>query len=105
MTSETARSAFDALVPVIVTDEEGVGLDGDTLLVHGEPFAELDGDDLVVDLPAARAADLAERGIAQPAGAGAGGGTRVRVADLDLWEELAREAHDFVGEPRAGGES
>jgi hypothetical protein len=29
----------------------------------------------------------------------------VRVSDLQLWPELARESHQFVGEPPVGGQS
>jgi len=36
-----------------------------------------------------------------------GGDSRnwVRVGDLQLWSELAREAHQFVGEPPVGHQS
>jgi hypothetical protein len=76
------------------------------LLVRGTLFAFLDGDNLVVDLPAPRASDLVERQQ----------GTRFRldgvksrdlvsVRDRSLWSELTREAHEYVGEPAVGGQS
>ena len=105
VTSDAARAAFDDLVQRLEDDlEEGLGRDGAVLTVHGAPFAVLDGDDLVVPLPDARVADLLDRGVALPADA-ADGRARVRVADTDLWEELAREAHDHVGEPPVGRDS
>lgn len=76
------------------------------LLVHGQLFAFRDGESLVVALPEDRAADLKQREVAfsyeaakRPAG------EWVCVTDRQLWPELAREAHDFVGEPATGGES
>jgi hypothetical protein len=79
----------------------------DGLLVHGRLFAFLDGIDLVVELPAARSADLRRRGIVSPFVGDSGGPSRnwVRVGDRELWSELAREAHEFVGEPAVGRES
>ena len=79
----------------------------DGLLVHGRLFAFLDGVELVVDLPESRSADLRRRGIVVPFSGDAGGPSRnwVRVADRELWSELAREAHEFVGEPAVGRES
>jgi hypothetical protein len=87
-------------------EEDGVTVVDDQLLVHGTVFVFLSEDDLVVDLPAARASDLVERGM----------GTRykldgvksrdlVRVSDRSLWSELTREAHEYVGEPPVGGQS
>jgi hypothetical protein len=104
MTSSIAAEAYENLV-LELRDEEGVTVD-DALLVHGTVFAFLDGDDLVVDLPAGRASDLVERQQ----------GTRfrldgvksrdlVKVRDRSLWSELAREAHEYVGEPPVGGQS
>jgi hypothetical protein len=104
MTSSLAAEAYENLV-LEFQDEDGVTID-DGLLVHGTVFAFLSGDDLVVDLPAARASDLVERQQ----------GTRLRldgvksrdlvkVRDRSLWSELAREAHEYVGEPPVGGQS
>jgi hypothetical protein len=104
MTSSLAAEAYENLV-LEFQDEDGVTID-DGLLVHGTVFAFLSGDDLVVDLPAARASDLVERQQ----------GTRfrldgvksrdlVKVRDRSLWSELAREAHEYVGEPPVGGQS
>jgi hypothetical protein len=105
MTSSLAAEAFANLV-LEFQDEDGVAVDIDGLLVHGTVFAFLSGDSLVVDLPAARASDLVEREQ----------GTRltidgvksrdlVSVSDRSLWSELAREAHEYVGEPPVGGQS
>ena len=105
MTSSLSAEAYENLV-LELQDEDGVTTDADALLVHGTIFAFLDGDDLVVDLPVARASDLVEREQ----------GTRfhrdgvksrdlVKVRDRSLWSELAREAHEYVGEPPVGGQS
>ena len=104
MTSSLAAEAWENLV-LEFQEEDGVTVD-DALLVRGTVFAFLDGDDLVVDLPAQRASDLVERQQ----------GTRfrldgvksrdlVKVRDRSLWSELTREAHEYVGEPPVGGES
>jgi hypothetical protein len=105
MTSSLAAQAFEDLA-LEFKHEDGVTIDIDGLLVHGTLFAFLDGDELVVDLPAGRASDLVERDQ----------GTRfrlegeksrdlVRVRDRSLWSELTREAHEYVGEPPVGGQS
>jgi hypothetical protein len=105
MTSSLAAEAYENVV-LELQDEPGVRVDEDGLHVSGTVFAFLAGDDLVVDLPASRASDLVERGQ----------GTRLRtdgvksrdlvsVNDRSLWSELAREAHEYVGEPPVGGQS
>ena len=105
MTSSRAAEAYENLV-LEFEEEDGVTVDEDGLLVHGTIFAFPSGDDLVVDLPTTRASDLVQRGM----------GTRftldgvksrdlVSVSDLSLWSELAREAHEYVGEPPVGGQS
>jgi hypothetical protein len=105
MTSALAAEAYENLV-LEFREEDGVSVDTEGLLVHGTVFAFLNGDNLVVDLPANRASDLVERGE----------GTRfkldgvksrdlVSVSDRSLWSELTREAHEYVGEPRVGGQS
>jgi hypothetical protein len=107
--SARAAEAYENLT-IEYRDEDGVTIDEDGLHVHGNLFAFLDGDDLVVDLPAARSSDLAQRGVAKhykiPADKG-GGASRdwVRVHDLSFWSELTREAHEYVGEPAVGGDS
>ncbi|RFA13568.1 hypothetical protein B7R22_12985 [Subtercola boreus] len=105
VSSVAATESYENLA-VLMRDEEGVAVTGDGLTVHGTVFAFLDGDDLVVELPAARGADLQERGIAR-AHAAEGSPARdwVRVDDQQLWPELAGEAHTFVGEPAVGGDS
>ena len=107
MTSDAAAQAYDALTIELAEDEDyDVDIAADGLLVHGRLFAFLEGDDLVVELPEARANDLKARGVASVFRA-AGHPTRdwARVSDRQLWSELARESHAFVGEPAVGGES
>jgi hypothetical protein len=107
MTDDADRT-YDAVTRELLLDEDfDVDLTPDGLLVHGRLFAFLDDDDLVVELPAARSADLRKRGIAVPFSGTQGGPSRnwVRVADRELWSELAREAHQFMGEPPVGRES
>ena len=107
MTVEADRT-YDAVTRELLLDEDyDVDLTPDGVLVHGKLFAFLDGDDLVVELPEARSADLRERGIAVPFHSTRGGDSRnwVRVSDRELWSELAREAHTYVGEPPVGRQS
>ena len=105
MTSSDAATAYEELA-FELRIEDGVTVVENELLVHGTIFAFLDGDDLVVELPEARATDLASRSVARrftshhhP--------TRnwIRVGDRELWPELLRESHEFVSEPAVGGES
>ncbi len=105
MANEAAALAYEDLV-LGLREEDGVAATPDGLLVHGKLFAFLEGDDLVVELPEARSADLRTRGVASAFRA-AGHPLRewVRVSDLQLWPELARESHEFVGEPPVGGQS
>jgi hypothetical protein len=105
VSSAAATEAYENLT-VSLSDEEGVAVTVDGLTVHGTLFAFLDGDDLVVELPAARSDDLQQRGIAEAhADAGTPPRSWVRVGDQQLWPELAGEAHTFVGEPPVGGDS
>jgi hypothetical protein len=88
------------------TDEPGVSLTADGLTVNGTLFAFREGDDAVVDLSSARAADLVRRGMAAHyRHSGETSRDWVSVSDLTLWSELVREAHEFVGEPPIGGDS
>jgi hypothetical protein len=105
VTSARAAEAYENLT-IEYRDEDGVTIDEDGLRVRGTLFAFLDGDDLVVDLPAARSSDLAQRGVASHFSSG-GETSRdwVRVHDLSFWTELTREAHEYVGEPAVGGDS
>jgi len=105
MTGQAAAEAYEQLT-FDLRDDDGVTVDENELFVHGIIFAFLEGDDLVVELPAARAADLTARGVAEVFVAD-DHPTRnwVRVSDLQLWPELARESHEFTGEPAVGGES
>jgi hypothetical protein len=105
MASALAAQAYEDLT-IELADEDGVTVNEDGLLVHGTVFAWLDGDDLLVDLPAGRVSDLVERGMAARYSVdGAQSRDVVRVEDRTLWSELAREAHEYVGEPPVGGQS
>lgn len=107
VTTDAAAQAWDDLTFELDEDEDyDVDVTVDGLLVRGRLFAFLEDDDLVVELPEARADDLKSRGVAVAFRA-AGHPTRdwVRVSDRELWSELARESHTFVGEPAVGGES
>jgi hypothetical protein len=87
-------------------DEDGVTVESEGLLVHGRLFAFLDGDDLVADVSAARADDLVAREIAVRYRLDAHPSRDwVKVDDIQLWPELVREAHEYVGEPPVGGQS
>jgi hypothetical protein len=101
MAHAAASAAFEKLV-LSIADEEGVVASDDALSVHGRVFATVVGDDLVVSLPTARITDLVFRGVAAAVDGEPG---KVRVSDLEIWNELAREAYEFVGEPPVGGES
>ena len=100
-----ANAAYDALI-ILMSEEEGVTVEDNELLVHGKVFAYLDGSDLIVEVPDHRAVDLRTREVAE-AFVSDGHPARdwVRVSDEQLWPELAREAHEFVGEPAVGGQS
>lgn len=106
--SDDADRTYDAVTRELLLDEDyDVDMTPDGLLVKGRLFAFLDGEHLVVELPEARSADLRRRGIAVPFQGDHGGPSRnwVRVSDRQLWSELAREAHQFVGEPPVGRQS
>jgi len=107
MAYDTPTNAYQDLTASMRADEDyDVKITDDGLHVHGKLFAFLDGEDLVVDLPEARATDLKERGVAYTyTASGMASPDWVRVSDLQLWPELAREAHTYVGEPAVGGES
>ncbi len=112
MTSASDLAFSDVSLALQADPDADVTAAAGTLLVHGRVFASLEGDSLVVDLPAPRAADLVHRGMASPAAGGAGdagasgaSGVRVRVDDIQNWLELATEAHQFVGEPPVGRQS
>ena len=105
MAGSGAMAAFEE-VRFSFSEIDEVTESAEGLLVNGTLFAFLEDDDLVVELPFARSNDLVDRGIAE-AFAVEGDGSRnwVRVSDRQLWPELAREAHEFVGEPAVGGDS
>jgi hypothetical protein len=105
MAGSAAEDAFEG-VRFSFSDIDEVTESPDGLLVKGTLFAFLEDDDLVVELPFARSNDLVERGIAVKfALEGQKSRDWVRVSDQQLWPELAREAHEFVGEPAVGGDS
>jgi hypothetical protein len=105
MTSALAAEAYENLV-LEFREADGVTVDIDGLLVHGTVFAFLSGSNLVVDLSAARASDLVERGMGvRFTLEGVKSRDLVSVSDLSLWPELTREAHEYVGEPPVGGQS
>lgn len=85
--------------------DDDVTATDDALLVRGTRFAFVDGDALVVDLPSARADDLVDRGVGTRHDADGARGVWVAVDDPEDWEELASEAHGFVGEPAVGRDS
>ena len=91
----------------LLADEDvDVDFTPDGLLVRGTLFAFLDGTELVVQVPAARASDLLSRGVVSSfTGGGRTSRNWVRVSDLQLWSELAREAHEHVGKPPVGRQS
>jgi hypothetical protein len=105
MSSAGALQAYDDLTAE-VQQYDGVAVQPDGLYVYGKLFAFLADDNLVVELPLGRMGDLEVRGQVTPF-ASERHPTRdwVRVADRELWPELAREAHEYVGEPPVGGES
>lgn len=105
MSTESDR-AFSFVSDALLGDpDDDVQLDGTRLTVKGTVFARLEGDELLVALPAARAADLVSRGIASPAPGDGGSGAWVSIHDVENWVELAGEAHQFVGEPPVGRQS
>jgi hypothetical protein len=100
--------AFDLVKGELLADEDADVVDGpEGLLVKGALFAAQSEDGrLLVDLPTSRAADLVERGIAEPAADGRPAkGRWVSIGETDDWLELATEAHQFVGEPAVGRQS
>ena len=105
--NENERRAYHELGKAVLRDEHlDVEVTPEGLLVQGRLFAFLDGAELVVDLPEARAADLRDRGVAVSFDVvGHVNRTWVRVRDSGLWPEMAREAHRYVGHPPLGGQS
>ncbi|MCU1549560.1 MAG: hypothetical protein JWR36_120 [Glaciihabitans sp.] len=105
MAHQAAINAWEDLT-IELQDEDGVRVESEGLLVHERLFAFLDDDDLIVDVPATRADDLVSREIAVRFKLDAHPSREwIRVSDIQLWPELAREAHEYVGEPPVGGQS
>ncbi|HEY4153328.1 MAG TPA: hypothetical protein VGM38_08400 [Pseudolysinimonas sp.] len=106
MSTESDR-AFTSVSDALLSDpDDDVQLSGASLSVRGTVFARLEGDELLVDLPPSRAADLVSRGIASAAdGIADAVGAWVSIHDTENWSELAGEAHQFVGEPPVGRQS
>lgn len=95
--------AYDDLALELTQDpDDDVTSTDDGLLVKGRRFAFLEGDRLVLRLPGDRVDDLLARGLARKHAEGDGW---VAVPDVELWSELAEEAHAFVGEPPVGRQS
>jgi hypothetical protein len=106
MTYDLATQKYEDLSIELVDEHDGVTVIAGDLFVHGRLFAFLIDDDLAVDLPVARSTDLVGRDVAVPYVRHEHPDREwVRVSDLELWPELAREAHEYVGEPRVGGQS
>ena len=105
MTSIGDATPYDALIGEF-TQAEGVTVRADGMYVHGKLFAFFDNGELVVQVPLGRLADLEYRGVAAPY-VSERHPTRdwITVSDPQLWPEMAREAHEYVGEPPVGGES
>ena len=111
MASTLAAQAYDDLVQEFLT-EEGVTLSAERHLLvqrtldQHTAFAFLKGDDLALWLPVQRTQDLIARGFARPFTVnGHESEGIVLVGDTTLWSELAREAHEHMGEPPVGGQS
>lgn len=104
---EEQRTAYEALTRALLRDEHlDVELARGGLHVRGRLFAFLDGAELVVQVPEARAVELQGREVATAFEVvGHVNRTWVRVRDRFLWPEMAREAHQYVGHPPLGGES
>ncbi len=99
---------FDLVKSELIADPDADVVDGpDGLTVKGALFAAApEAGSLLVDLPTTRAADLIERGVAEPADTNhPAKGRWVAVTETDDWLELATEAHQFVGEPAVGRDS
>ncbi len=96
---------YDALLGEFQESDEVVA-QSDGLYVNGALFAFLDKGALVAKLPLGRLADLEYRDIAVPY-VSEKHPTRdwVSITDEQLWPEMVREAHRYVGEPQVGGES
>jgi hypothetical protein len=106
MEYDLAAQRYEDLAIELVDENDGVTVGPDGLLVRGKLFAFLTDADLVVEIPNSRAADLVSRGVAEPYVSGGHPDRNwVRVSSLELWPELAREAHEFVGAPPVGGQS
>ena len=106
--NEEPRRAYETLTRALVRDEHrdvDVTPDG-ALHVRGRLFAFLDGADLVVHLPEERITELQGREVAAAFEVVAHENrTWARVSDWHLWPEMAREAHQYVGHGRLGGQS
>ena len=98
--ADSAAEDFLNLTIDLVDSGDGVTAHGDELHVHGKPFARLAGDDLSVLLPPARVDDLEKRGISSDRD-----GQWLFFSSRELWSEMAREAHEYVGEPPVGHQS
>ena len=111
MATDPTQTFSDVALALQGDPDDDVTVEGSSLRVKGKLFAFVGGDQLIVDLPAARAADLVVRGIATvapdetAAAAAPAQGAWVSIEDAENWLELATEAHQFVGEPPVGRQS
>lgn len=106
MAENLAAQKFEDLAIELIDSNDGVSITDAGLLVHGVLFAFLRENDLVVDVSGLRASDLVKRGVAASyIHDGHPDRHWVRVSETQLWSELAREAHEYVGEPPVGGQS
>ena len=105
MTTVGDETPYDSLLDDFTEADEVVAR-SDGMYVHGKLFAFFDHDQLVVQVPLGRLADLEFRQVAAPY-VSERHPTRdwITVSDPQLWPEMAREAHAYVGEPTVGGES
>lgn len=106
MEYDLAAQKYEDLSIELADENDHVTVSPQGLFVRGKIFAFLVGDDLAVEIPPARATDLVTRGVAAVYSSTEHPERNwVKVSSLELWPELAREAHEFVGEPPVGGQS
>jgi hypothetical protein len=91
---------YSRLAVELINYHDGVTEADGVLFVHGLPFGRLVDQSLSVRLPVDRVTDLQQRGIIR-----GHQGDWVFVTDETLWTEMARESHEYVGEPPVGRQS
>jgi hypothetical protein len=106
--AETPEERYAALVEALLdlpnVTQSGSGFGSSALKTGGRIFAMLVRDQLVVKLPAPRAAALIASGAAGPFDANKGRPMKewltVRSSTLEDWLAMAREAREFVAAHR-----